>query len=106
MIFDKAPSAFPDYDLSTMPRHFPAGFVDSSWHNDGCPSVWDKTRGLLIYLDYANDADREHSGGPRFHLIREHDGAVLYGSDEWAAICGLFGAPMRPFLDSLINKPA
>lgn len=106
MIFDKAPSAFPDYDLSTMPRHFPAGFVDSSWHNDSCPSVWDEARGLIIFLDFANDADREHSGGVRFFLIREHDGAALYETDEWAMMLGLFGAPMRKFLDSLIGKSA
>lgn len=103
MQFDLLPVAFPDYDLSTLPRRFPAGFKDSSYRNDACPSIWNEERGLLIYLDYKNDTDREHSGGVRFFLVREHDGNPLYETDEWAMMCGLFNAPMSKFLNSLIN---
>lgn len=77
---------FPDYDVATLPV-IPVGFVDSSWHNDACPSF---AKGdLQLYVDYADPAAREcGADAPRFVLVKgdPSDGStkMLAASNEWA----------------------
>jgi hypothetical protein len=42
---------FPDYDaeLPTLD-----GFVDDSWHNDTCPSLFNATYNLKLWCEYEN----------------------------------------------------
>jgi hypothetical protein len=47
---------FPDFD-DTLPTI--DGFVDSSWGNDACPSIYSETLGLMIYCDYVDESKRE-----------------------------------------------
>lgn len=54
-------------DIGTLDFPIPAGFTDSSWHNDNCPSWFDETHNLKLWIDYA-DPDLRDSGGPRFAL--------------------------------------
>ena len=77
---------FPDYDVTTLPV-IPEGFVDSSWHNDACPSF---TKGnLQLFVDYADPAMRETEYGgkdsPRFVLIQE-DAEPLVVTDNWSEV--------------------
>ena len=52
---------FPDYPAADMPA-LPAlgNFVDTSWHNDICPSITSDELGLQIWIDYPDPAQREH----------------------------------------------
>ena len=47
---------FPDYDapLPTL-----EGFVDDSWHNDTCPSLFNATYNLKLWCEYANPEFRQ-----------------------------------------------
>ncbi len=54
-------------DFGEMEFQIPAGFVDSSWHNDSCPSWFDEQSWLKLWIDYA-DPDKRESPGPRFAL--------------------------------------
>jgi hypothetical protein len=48
---------FPDYDaeLPTL-----TGFVDDSWHNDTCPSLFNATYNLKLWCEYANPEFRQN----------------------------------------------
>lgn len=81
---------FPDF--GTMDVTIPAGFADSSWHNDVCPSYEKPVRPgvwLKVWVDYA-DADLREIGGPRFALqLCDDDGARdIITTDDWADILG------------------
>lgn len=75
---------FPDFDPATMPA-IPEAWTDISWHNDACPSF--DTGTCNVFIDYANEADREFLGQPRFCVIAypDHDGES-FASDNWDAI--------------------
>jgi hypothetical protein len=84
---------FPDYDVTTLPT-MPVGFVDSSWHNDACPSF---TKGdLTVFVDYADSAMRECGpDAPRFVLVRhtsDGDVTTLATTDVWARLLGAIEA--------------
>ncbi|MDT4855781.1 hypothetical protein FQZ97_901480 [compost metagenome] len=83
MNFDHLKRQFPDYDASTLPE-IPAGFGDTSSRNDACPSFTDEARGLQIFIDYAEAADREPNA-VRFSL-RELDGQLenIIDTNDWA----------------------
>ena len=55
---------FKDYDgkLPTL-----KGFVDDSWGNDVCPSLYNPERKMKLWVDYVNPAKRE-CGGLRYTL--------------------------------------
>lgn len=61
---------FPSYDdmkgfadlLDKLP-----GFVDSSWHNDTCPSMEHEQSQTRIWVEYA-DPDNRENAGPRFSI--------------------------------------
>lgn len=80
---------FPDFDTSTLPA-IPAGFEDSSWHNDSCPSWHHEGLGLSIYIDYVDPSQREcqHPEGPRFSLLMRPDDEphALCHTDDWQEV--------------------
>lgn len=57
---------FPDFDLQVA---VPADWEDVSWHNDVCPS-FQTPNGLRVWIDYADPAEREFDGYPRFVASR------------------------------------
>ena len=91
-------ASHPDYDnAATFNKVLhalqPFGFVDSSWHNDSCPSVAlyiDDDTGeelVKVYVDWADPAKREN--GPemdQFHVYTDHDTTVYCGDDVESAI--------------------
>ena len=73
---------FPDYPVNTMPE-IPAGFIDTSWHNDMCPSFeWEHAH-LSLWVDFPDPETRDL--GPdvaRYVLI--HNGLdVLLATNSW-----------------------
>lgn len=82
---------FPDFPVADLPA-IPAGFVDSSWHNDSCPSFTDEARRLMVYVDYADKEKREEPSAPRFSLRRlDAEGCVtdepsVIDTDDWNAV--------------------
>lgn len=79
---------FPDYPADGMPV-LPAGFVDCSWHNDTCPSFFNETLGLYVFIDYPDREMREFPECPRFSLSEgREDGidASLLVTDSWDEI--------------------
>ena len=86
---------FPDYPPESMPA-IPAGWIDTSWHNDTCPSFQVGENGPQVYVDYLNPARREIEGCPRFTVIvyDENDEQMppLLETDDWSAVLQLLGA--------------
>lgn len=64
---------FPDFAPADMPA-IPGGFLDTSWHNDVCPSFTSDAIGLTLWIDYANPEDREHPSWSRFRLESQDHG--------------------------------
>lgn len=93
----KIETEFPDYPVTDLPP-IPAGFVDTSWHNNSAPSFDNAALGLSVWIDYANTAQREHDGGKRFYVHAiEADGAfaaddAILETDDWAAVLALIAA--------------
>lgn len=81
---------FPDF--ADMPTDIPAGLVDSSWHNDACPSftIWqdESDSRLVLWIDHANPSEREVSTAPRFCIALMNDSATvtLAAFDEWPEV--------------------
>lgn len=78
---------FSDYPLHTLPP-LPDTWVDTSWHNDACPS-WQMPGGLYVYVDYEDAAQREHPEGGRFTVVNMDDDTVAYHGDDWQEVLGL-----------------
>jgi hypothetical protein len=81
---------FPDFPPADMPA-VPAGFEDTSWHNNVCPSFYDDELGLLIWVDYADLAKREMPRySARFTIMRQADPddnpREILGTDDWNEI--------------------
>jgi hypothetical protein len=83
-------TAFPDFVLDI---EVPAGFDDTSYRNDSCPSWVNARAGLHLFIDYQDPADRE-TDGPRFILSEFDDdgvGATIVESEDieviYARIC-------------------
>lgn len=87
----------------TSPEGFtiPAGFVDTSWHNDSCPSFskqLDDHRRVCLWIDYADPAERETGVAGRYYVCiygDEHGealGKLYLGDDIAAAIKAAEGA--------------
>lgn len=92
---------FKDFDPATMPA-IPAGFDDVSWHNDTCPSFMNEASGLIIFVDYANPAEREFPETPRFTLGTWDDGNTgndIVSTDDWQEVIAHILA--RAFADSI-----
>jgi hypothetical protein len=75
---------FPTYPVESFPV-IPAGFVDSSWKNDACPSI--ENSHWRIWLDWPNEADRE-CGGAQFTIVDSLDPmcGIVFESDDWSAV--------------------
>lgn len=93
---------FPDYPATDMPA-IPAGFEDSSWHNNSAPSFENTALGLSIWIDYAAPEMREYTGsdGKRFIVHDIHsdgsfksDDASLM-TDEWQAVLAFIVAKVE-----------
>jgi hypothetical protein len=77
---------FPHYDDELI---LPAGWIDTSWHNDICPSfeklIGDTT--VRLWCDFKDPALRE-VGGPRFTVctyINEDELSASIGQSELMA---------------------
>jgi hypothetical protein len=88
MAIDRTPlwqTEFPDYPIADMPA-IPDGFEDTSWHNDACPSFTHPDSRMVLWVDYADPAQREISG-PRFAISQaDIDGLienVLLTTEDW-----------------------
>lgn len=86
---------FPDFDPATMPA-IPAGFRDTSWRQEQCPTFTAPLLGLFVWTDYAAPAEREFPESPRFGLAIQRMtmsgvyiddiGETLIASDDWRAV--------------------
>jgi hypothetical protein len=79
---------FPDFPAEDMPE-IPAGFEDVSWHNDSCPSFLDETRGMILFVDFAEAEKKEFPETSRFNVNiwdGGNTGTSLIESDDWAAV--------------------
>lgn len=83
---------FPDYDDVLI---IPDKFIDSSWHNDICPSVYyrwinrtDTCVECRIFQDYRNPELRERYDGKRylFQITVNDITIILKESDDWDII--------------------
>ena len=74
---------FPDYD-DTLPQI--AGFVDSSYGNDTCPSIHSAALGLTIHCDYKDDDLRECGGLTRYGVCNEDSSEPLLETDSLAEV--------------------
>ena len=78
---------FPDFPAADFPAAIPDGFVDSSWHNDACPSLASDELNLQIFIDYTDLQKREFpDSGERFTVSTlDADGAPLRSvhADDW-----------------------
>lgn len=82
--------SFTDFDVDSMPD-IPAGFEDTSWENDQCPSFTDYEHDLVLYVDYADTAKREFpETTERFsvHVLSDIGGMTEqpFVSDTWSAV--------------------
>ncbi len=57
---------FPGFDLGVV---IPKDFEDISWHNDVCPSFYNKALKLRLWVHPVKVADREYECIKRFNLI-------------------------------------
>ena len=68
---------FPEFDIETLPT-LPEGYFDASSYIDAAPSFENQERGLKVYVDYANYADRESGRSQRFCVSRYDEEADDY----------------------------
>lgn len=104
-------TAFPDYPIRSMPT-IPEGFKDTSWHNDACPSFEDAERGLQLWCDFPEAADRAHPKSPRFAVfftsnsdadVRRLGDKPAIEAEEWAEV-EAFLATADEARDKAINR--
>ena len=85
MSYQKEFPEFPVADMPAMPAH--GDFVDTSWHNDACPSIASDALGLRVWIDFADKSVREFEDGTRFIVARQDDGIVIgetiLETDDW-----------------------
>lgn len=85
---------FPDF---VMDVEIPAGWIDTSWHNDVSPSF--ETRGLRIWVDFADPGRREFEDRPRFTVAEYTDDmdwvADHLSTDDWSAVLQFVAAYVR-----------
>jgi len=89
-------SEFPDFPAATMPE-IPAGFADTSWHNDACPSFTSDACELRLWVDFLDPAQREHpESKSRFYLQPQRAGVEISGdgllSNDWQEVLAFIAA--------------
>lgn len=62
-----------------------AGVVDTSWHNNACPSFGDADGKVNIWVEHPDPAQRDMAGAHRFTVAADFDERVLYEGDDVAA---------------------
>lgn len=80
----------PTHAADHMPT-IPAGFEDSSWCNDMCPSFTSEALGLVIWVDHSERDKREFPEIERFCVQSTDDeGAAKHGpelrTDDWSEV--------------------
>lgn len=79
--WNRAAAEFPAYPANTLPA-LPAGFEDTSWHNNASPSA--RRGNLELFVDWPDAADREWDTGNRFILLRADDpDCVIAETNNW-----------------------
>ena len=84
---------FPDFD-GELPVI--EGFVDDSWHNDVCPSMFNKRTNIKLWVDYV-DPDKREGREKRYCVSRlEDDGSLtqILETDDISTIVFLWGISM------------
>ncbi|CCD94659.1 hypothetical protein BRAO375_3660053 [Bradyrhizobium sp. ORS 375] len=79
---------FPGYPADTLPA-LPAGFVDSSWRNDACPSFDNAALCLRIWCDHPDPSQREFPSNARFcvsETLPNGESRDLVCSDDWQLV--------------------
>lgn len=95
--FTQAMLEFPEWDVAYSPP-IPSAWVETSWHNDACPS-WraypthelsdvemQTARLLVVFVDFLDPAQRDVGDGPRYSVDWSNaDGTCcsIFGSDDW-----------------------
>jgi len=87
---------FPDFDTTTLPT-LPEGYVDTSSYIDAAPSFENKERGLKVFIDYANYADRESGRSQRFCVSHYDEEAgdyedVALSTNDWDEVTRFLSA--------------
>lgn len=82
---------FPNYPMASLPNL--EGFIDTSWHNDTCPS-WRRDN-YIVWVDWPNDQDRELPGGGRFIVQPvDEDGCLIeevtLETNDWNYLLAFF----------------
>lgn len=85
---------FPPADMPALPDGL--GFVDTSWHNDACPSFTSDEVGLTIWVDFLDPAKSEFQDNqgnrkyPRFSAHCQREGIETSGpwvaTNDWAEV--------------------
>ncbi len=96
MNLDRLRREFPDYDITTLPT-IPEGYVDASSYIDAAPSFENAERGLKVFVDYANYADRESGRSQRFCVSRYDEEAGDYedvdlSTNDWDEVIRFLNA--------------
>lgn len=63
----------------------PIGFVNSTYRNDTCPSLYNEASNLHLFVDYLDPEKREY-GGEMFTLIDTDAEIVIAASDNFTDI--------------------
>ena len=79
---------FPDFPATDMPT-IPAGWTDTSWHNDACPS-FNVGNGMVVFIDFADSSLKEFEDTKRFTVhadpeVHNHND-VLMDTDDWSEL--------------------
>lgn len=92
MAWTRIAQEFPDYPLADLPE-MPAGCVDTSWHNDACPSISTANDTVRVFLDYVDPEKREVSiMTSRFCVFvakDEFEEEIAYHGDDWQAVLAI-----------------
>jgi hypothetical protein len=85
---------FPDFDAATDAQALiAAGFTDTSWRNDACPSF--TREGMCVFVDYLDASRREFAECPRIVVKTDDlDSVVLVEGDDLAQALALVGVTL------------
>jgi len=79
---------FPEFDQSTLPA-IPTDWIDNSWHNDVSPSFVIEAARVRVFINEANESEREIAG-ERFHVLSTDDATLdhnfLSTNDWWRVL--------------------
>lgn len=96
--YELARREFPDYAGELFPASIPAGAVESSWHNDTCPSVsldhGDSLR-VRIWFEMETRESREFPDVARYTVSFEYmeagiDHITVLETEDWAEVLAWF----------------